>query len=186
MSKKNFTTGQSLKSLRNETGISFRELGRMTGISAAYLVSVEKNTSSPTIATLSKILKALGTDLATFFTDASGEPDKPVYGPNDMKTIQDEHREYVFLLPKRSDIRFEMVDETILPTEKDAEWEVHNCDIGGIIIAGGPAVLEIEGQEQWELKKGDSFYIKSKQKHRLINKGKRKLRQITVMDPPRY
>ena len=38
----NITTGQSLKALRNETGISFRELGRMTGMSAAYLVSIEK------------------------------------------------------------------------------------------------------------------------------------------------
>ena len=180
------TTGQSLKALRNEQGVSLRELGRMTGMSAAYLVSIEKGTSSPTIATLSKVLKALGTDLATFFTNASSEPDKPVFDSKLMKSVHDEHREYVFLLPKRSDMRFEMVSETILPDEKNPEWEAHECDLGGVILSGGPAELEIESIGKWSLKKGDSFYVKSKQKHRLINKDKGKLKQITVMDPPRY
>ena len=148
----NVTTGQSLKALRNDMGISLRELARMTGMSAAYIVSIEKGTSSPTIATLSKVLKALGTDLATFFANASSEPEKPVFHSKSMKSVCDEHREYVFLLPKRSDMRFEMVNETILSSEQDSEWEVHDCDVGGIIISGGPAELEIENVGKWPLK----------------------------------
>ena len=178
--------GQSLKALRNETGVSLRELGRMTGMSAAYLVSIEKETSSPTIATLSKILKALGTDLATFFANASSEPEIPVFDSKSMQSVCDKYREYVFLLPKRNDMRFEMVCETILPEKQNSEWEIHDCDIGGFILSGGPAVLEIDGVGKWPLKKRDSFYVKAKQRHRLINKGKYKLTQITVMDPPRY
>ncbi len=182
----NATLGQSLKGLRNDKGVSLRELGRMTGMSAAYLVSIEKGSSSPTIATLSKLLKALGTDLATFFANASSEPEIPVFDPKSMQSICDKYREYVFLLPKRNDMRFEMVSETILPEEKNSEWEIHDCDIGGYILSGGPAVLEIEGIGKWTVKKGDAFYVKTKQKHRLINKGAKKLKQITIMDPPRY
>jgi len=183
---KKTSIGQSLKMLRNDSSISLRELGRMTGMSAAYLVSIEKETSSPTIATLSKILKALGTDLATFFAKASSEPETPVFESNAMQSVCDKYREYVFLLPKRNDMRFEMVCETILPHEKNSEWEIHDCDIGGFLLTGGPAILEIEGVGKWPLKKGDSFYVKAKQKHRLINQGAAKLKQITVMDPPRY
>jgi transcriptional regulator with XRE-family HTH domain len=182
----NAVTGRSLKAYRNQAGISLRELGRMTGTSVAYLVSIEKGTSSPTIATLSKILRALGTDLATFFSIAASEPEKPVFSSKLMKSVSDEYREYIFLLPKRSDIRFEMVSETILAEEKCSEWEVHDCDVGGVIISGGPAELEIENVATWSLRKNDAFYIKSKQKHRLVNKGKRQLTQITVMHPPRY
>ena len=182
----NAVTGRSLKAYRNQAGISLRELSRMTGTSVAYLVSIEKGTSSPTIATLSKILRALGTDLATFFSNATSEPEKPVFSSKLMKSVSDEYREYVFLLPKRGDIRFEMVSETILPEDNCSEWEIHECDVGGVILSGGPAELEIENVGKWPLKKGDSFYIKSKQKHRLINKSKRQLKQITVMHPPRY
>jgi len=182
----NVVSGQSIKKLRTEAGLSLRELGRITGISAAYLVSLEKGASSPTIATLSKILKALGSDLASFFARASGEPEKPVFSAADRQTIQDAHRTYHFLLPKRSDIRFEMMNETILPSEKEPEWEVHDCDVAGTIISGGPAVLEMEGIGAWPVKKDDSFYIRARQKHRLVNKGNRLLKQITVMYPPRY
>lgn len=179
-------TGVLVKKVRADAGIRLRELSRMTGISAAYLVSIEKGTSSPTIATLSKILKALGTDLAAFFAQGANEPEKPVFAADAMKSVQDEDRQYLFLLPKRSDIRFEMVHETLSATEKEAEWEVHECDVGGVILSGGPAVLEIEGQGQWKLHKGDAFYVKAKQKHRLVNKGKKPIKQITIMDPPRY
>ncbi len=177
---------QSVKMLRNGAGVTLRELSRITGISAAYLVSVEKGSSSPTIATLSKILKALGTDLATFFTKMSGEPEKSVFISSQMQSVQDAHRTCIFLLPKRSDMRFEMLNEIILPFESETEWEIHDCDVGGVIVSGTSAELEIENVGKWPLKKGDSFYIKAKQKHRLINKGRGKLELITVMDPPRY
>lgn len=179
-------TSKLLKILRVEAGITLRELNKMTGISAAYIVSVEKGSSSPTIATLSKILKALGSDLATFFASMTNEPEEPVFSSSQMQFVQDAHRTCTFLLPKRSDMRFEMLNEVILPFEKETEWEVHDCDLGGVIISGSSAELEIEDVGKWSLKKGDSFYIKSKQKHRLINKGRGKLELITVMDPPRY
>lgn len=181
----NISTGKSLKTLRNELGISLRKLGRMSGLSAAYLVSVEKGASSPTIATMSKILKSLGTDLATFFSSGSFN-DSPVFDSKSMRTIDDESREYIFLLPKRSDIRFEMLHETISANEPSPEFEIHEFDIAGTIISGGPGELEIEGSGKWRLKRGDSYYVKARQKHRVLNKGKNKLKQITVIFPPSY
>lgn len=83
-------------------------------------------------------------------------------------------------------MRFEMVHETIGPGEKKPQWEVHDCDLGGVILSGGPGQLEIEGLGGWTIRRGDSFYIKAGFKHRLVNLGKRAIKQITVMDPPRY
>jgi transcriptional regulator with XRE-family HTH domain len=177
---------RAIKALRVDSGITLRKLSAITGITAAYLVSVEKGSSSPTIATLSKILRGLNTDLATFFGQMNGETEAPVFKASQMRSVEDENRSCTFLLPKTGDMRFELLDEKIKPTEKEAEWEVHDCDLGGVIMKGGTAVLEIENQGEWILKKGDSFYVKAREKHRLINKGRSTLELITVMDPPRY
>ena len=177
--------GQSIRRLRTEANIGLRALSRMANISPASLTAIEKGDTSPTLATLHKVLKALGTDFASFFASAR-EPENPVFAAGDMHSVSGAHREYLFLLPKRQNMRFEMVHETIAPTESETEWEVHDCDLGGVLLSGGPARLEIEAAGQWMLRKGDAFYIKAGAKHRLVNLGKRVLKQITVMDPPRY
>ena len=178
--------GQAIQDLRTQKRVGLRELARMTEMSPASIVAIEKGNSSPNLATLHNILKVLGTTFADFFANSSDQTQFPVFSSKAMRSVSDEHREYTFLLPKRIDMRFEMVHETIAPAEKQSDWETHDCDIGGVILSGGPAELEIEDAGKWQLKKGDSFYVKAKQKHRLVNKGKSKLKQITVMDPPRY
>lgn len=178
--------GRTLRRLRTEAGIGLRQLCRLADISPASLTAIEKGDSSPTLATLHKVLKALGTDFAEFFADSTENRRMPVFPSKEMHSVSDKHREYIFLLPKRRDVRFEMVHETIAASESKSEWEVHDCDVGGVILSGGPARLEVEGQGQWSLRQGDSFYIKAGFKHRLTNLGKRAIKQITVMDPPRY
>ena len=79
-----------------------------------------------------------------------------------------------------------MVQEIILPSEKSSEWEVHDCDIGGVILLGGPAKIEIESNGKYTLQRGDAFYVKAGLKHRMINLGRRQLKQLTIMAPPRY
>ena len=178
--------GKPIRRLRAEANIGLRELSRLADISPASLMAIEKGNSSPTLATLHKVLKALGTDFAEFFTGSADKPLEPVFPSKEMHSVEDEHRKYMFLLPKRQGMRFEMVHETIAHTEKESEWEIHDCDVGGVILSGGPARLEIEGLGQWILKRGDAFYIKASLKHRVINLGKNALKQITIMDPPRY
>jgi transcriptional regulator with XRE-family HTH domain len=178
--------GRTIRRLRTEAGIGLRQLCRLADISPASLTAIEKGSSSPTLATLHKVLKALGTDFAEFFASSAEGAESPVFSSKEMRSVADKHREYVFLLPKRPEMRFEIIGETISASESRSEWEVHDCDVGGVILSGGPARLEIEGQGEWRLGRGDSFYIKAGFKHRLINLGKRAIKQITVMDPPRY
>ena len=178
--------GKAIQSLRTQKKVGLRELARITKMSPASIVAIEKGTSSPNLATLHKILKALGTTFAEFFVNSAEQDQLPVFYSKDMRNISDKERIYTFLFPRRLDMRFEMVHETISPAERQGDWEVHDCDVGGVIMSGGPARLEMDGQGQWELRKGDSFYIKAGYKHRLMNLGKRPIKQITVYDPPQY
>ncbi len=158
----------------------------MANISAASLGAIEKGASSPTLFTLSKILKALETDFLELFAEASGKESSPVFSAHDSRGVSDDFREYIFLLPRRNDIKFEMVHEHIAATERTSEWDVHDADMGGVVLSGGPRVLEIEGMGEWTLRQGDSFYVKAGRKHRLVNKGKKAMTLITVYYPPRF
>jgi transcriptional regulator with XRE-family HTH domain len=178
--------GKLIEELRNAAGLGLRQLARMAGISATALSAIEKGATSPTLATLHKLLKALGTDFASFFSVPSGDENKVVFSENSHKVVQDLYRQYTFLLPKNRQMRFTMLREVILPSETEAEWEIQDGDVGGVILSGGPMKLEIEGIGEWTLRTGDSFYIKKDQRHRATNQGKKPLQMITVVDPPQY
>jgi len=179
--------GKKIKMLRTRAGVGLRGLSRLAEISPASLTTIEKGETSPTLATLQKILNALGISFADFFSGGSTSDQSPVYMFKNMESIKDENRQYTLMLPKRMDVRFGMIYETIGHSEDEAvEWESHNYDLGGVVISGGPAKLEIKDQGSWTIRKGDAYYVKAFSKHRLINSGKKSLTQITVMDPPVY
>lgn len=55
-------TGLKLKELREEAGMTRRELHEKTGISIATIIYIEEGTRSTTLETVEKILIALGHD----------------------------------------------------------------------------------------------------------------------------
>ena len=177
--------GPSLRRLRQQEGMTLRELSRCAKVSPASLSAVERGESSPTLASLHKILRALGTDFAEFFTAANAPEAASVFPARDMHAIEDAYRRYTFLLPRRSDIPFEMVHETISPSGGESEWEIHDCDMGGIVLSG-TGQLEIAGREAWPLRRGDAFFIRASQRHRAVNTGRGPMRLLTVWHPPRY
>ena len=178
--------GAQVRLLRARAGMSLRELSRKAGMSAAALSAVEHGRSSPTLATLHKVLSALGTGFQDFFAGAQAPSEEPVFRRAGRREARDAHRRYEFLFPQRADVRFELVSETIAATEGRVQWETHDCDMGGVVLSGGPARLEIEGVGEWELRRGDAFYVKAGQKHRATNRGRTSLRLITAWYPPRY
>ena len=180
------SVGQAIRALRMQKRVGLRELCRNAEISPATLSAIEGGHSSPTLATMHRILRVLGTDFATFFTNNTGPADSPVFRADQMTQISDGQRQCTFLFPRRANIRFTMARETQPALEQEAEWEEHDCDLGGVVIEGGPLEIEVAGQKTWRLSKGDSFYIPAGTRHRGRNIGRRTLHLVTTYDPPRY
>jgi transcriptional regulator with XRE-family HTH domain len=178
--------GARLQKLRTQSGVSLREVSRKSHLSASSLSAIEKGQSSPTLATLQRILQALGTTFTDFFGTPSAPDLHPVFRSDTMATIRDPHRIYTLLFPRRKDVRFEALHETLSPRESVPEWETHAFDVGGVLLKGGPVRLEIEGRGEWRLRRGDAFYIKAGEKHRACNEGAGDAVQVTIMCPPRY
>ena len=65
--------GSKIKDLRVQKGLTQEELADRTELSKGFISQLERNLTSPSIATLVDILQCLGTDIATY-------PDNPHEG----------------------------------------------------------------------------------------------------------
>ena len=74
--------GEKVKRLRLQRGLTQEELAARTELSKGFISQLERDITSPSIATLMDILEALGTDIAAFFNETQNE--KVVYPAEDM------------------------------------------------------------------------------------------------------
>jgi transcriptional regulator with XRE-family HTH domain len=161
-------------------------LGERCGITASYLSSLERGRSSPTLATLTRILHALGSDLESFFSEGGAHhASGPVYRRSDMRSASDSRRRYTFALPRREGIKIQLLDEYIAAGEEAPEFEVLGCDVSGVLLSG-TLELEIDGQTPIVLYPGDAFYIPENTRHRGRCLGSEPAHLITVYVPPKY
>lgn len=176
-----------LRELRKQRGLTLRDVGKKAGLAPSYLSNLEHGGSSPTLATLRKILKALDTDLKTFFSNTSEEVQKEgfIFRRENMRMAVDGARRYTFILPHREDIKVEPLDEYIMPSKLKPEFETLDCDITGI-ISTGTLELELEEGGRHMLRSGDAFYIPSGKKHRGRCLSLEPVHLITIYIPPKY
>ena len=59
--------GAKIKQMRNQKGLTQGELADRCELTKGYISQLENNLNSPSIATLTDILSALGSNLAEFF-----------------------------------------------------------------------------------------------------------------------
>jgi len=177
--------GSRLKRLRQESRLSMRQLSKVASVTVSYISELESGRVSPTIATLRKVLVALGTDLGTFFADNGTKTEDYVIRRDAMRSVTDATRRYVFLLPRRHDVQVEFVEECFEPGESP-EFEVISSDLAGYVVEGD-MILELEGEEQQLLKTGDAFYAPAGRPVRGSSAHKdRAVKLIAVYVPPRY
>ena len=65
--------GKKIKELRLRNNLTLEELASRSELTKGFLSQVERDLTSPSIATLEDILEALGTDLAHFFSEEKNE-----------------------------------------------------------------------------------------------------------------
>ena len=73
--------GSKIKELRVLKGLTQEELADRAELSKGFISQLERDLTSPSIATLVDILQCLGTDLKTFFDDT--EDDRVVFKRED-------------------------------------------------------------------------------------------------------
>ncbi|SEM64252.1 transcriptional regulator, XRE family with cupin sensor [Gemmobacter aquatilis] len=187
-----FDVGTRLKEMRLVAGLSQRQLAEASGVPHGQISMIETNRSSPSVASLRKILGGLGITMSEFF-----EPDTPTtqavfFKPQELRDLTT--KLYSTLDDPRGKITLQQVGdarahnlqvlyERYEPGADTGEAMLeHVSHEGGIVIAG-----EIEitvGDHCAVLKAGDSYLFDSNLPHRFRNIGDREAVVVSACTPP--
>lgn len=174
--------GHKLKQLRMQKDLTLEELASRCELTKGFLSQLERDLSSPSIATLNDILEALGSSLSEFFSEENNS--KTVFGKNDF--FEDEREDYTitWIVPNTQKNEMEPIMVTIPAGGESFEMGPHSGEEFGMVIEGS-VILEIAGKKQ-VVKKGETFYLHGKEFHKLKNENKTKARVLWVSTPPLF
>ena len=179
--------GVRLQSIRKLKGLSQRELAKRAGVTNSTISMIEKNSVSPSISSLKKVLSGIPMSLVEFFSLdlEQGNQTQVVYrasaltdiysGAITMKLIGKAH-------PGRA-IAF--LDETY-PVGADTgdDMYAHEGEAAGMLVEGR---LELTvGTEVFILEAGDSYYFDSSKPHRFRNPFEVPARLISATSPANF
>ncbi|MBM7583343.1 transcriptional regulator with XRE-family HTH domain [Caldicoprobacter guelmensis] len=176
--------GEKIRQLRLKAGLTQEELADRCELTKGFISQVERELTSPSIATLMDILECLGTNLKDFFSDAV--PEKVVFKKDDVFTKQDEELKHSikWLVPSAQKNAMEPILMQLEPGGSSSEDNPHDGEEFGYVISG--SINLYLGNRKYKVRKGESFYFKANQVHRIENAGKAKAVVLWISSPPSF
>jgi transcriptional regulator with XRE-family HTH domain len=177
--------GARIRALRLARGETLRKLAAQAGVTESFLSQVERGVASPSIASVQRIARSLGTSIAELFAtdDRAG-----------IIVRADDRRRVVYqglgavdeFLTRATDGRLQVIMSTIQPGGGTGdEAYTHDSDEEVVVVLEGVLDLWV-GQEHYRLETGDAVTHSSRVPHRNTNPGPGVARVLFCITPPSF
>ncbi len=174
--------GEKIKQMRNQKGLTQKELADRCELTKGYISQLENDLNSPSIATLTDILAALGSNLAEFFQEEAEE--KIVYSKNEFIEKNEDGVLWNWLIPNAQKNMLEPVLIELSEGSATVGDIPHEGEEFGYVLEGKIAITL--GNKHHICKKGEAFYYTASKPHAIVNKGKGKARFLWISTPPNF
>jgi XRE family transcriptional regulator, regulator of sulfur utilization len=151
---------------RKERGWSLDKAAEETGVSKAMLGQIEREESSPTIATLWKIASGFHTSFSSFIEDIQSNFAEPIHRGGEAQTIHPDDKKIrvVPLFPFDTQLHFEVYIIELLPGCEHLSPPHKHGVIEHIIVTEGKIEVLVNGV--WKaLNKGEGLRFEANQPH---------------------
>lgn len=174
--------GQRIKQQRVLKGLTQEELADRAELSKSFISQIERNHTSPSIATLIDILQCLGMTPGEFFNDMAEE--QIVFTKEDFFEKSDEQTKSVieWIIPNAQKNQMEPILLKLEPGGSTAPDIPHDGEEFGYVLSGS-IVINIGGRG-YKAKKGDSFYFVADKPHFIESKAGASV--LWVSSPPNF
>lgn len=187
-----FDVGGRLKELRKQFNMSQRQLADAADVPHGQISMIETNRSSPSVASLRKILSGFGISMSEFFEPDATGTHQPFYTPSEFRDLTSLLYRHDAAVSSKLAIRqvgdakthgLQLLHERYEPGADTGESMIeHEAVEGGIVTIGE---LEITvGDDVKVLKAGDAYLFDSRKPHRFRNISDRPCEVISACTPP--
>ena len=176
--------GNKIKELRISKNLTQEELADRAELSKSFISQLERDLTSPSIATLIDILQCLGTDLKDFFAEESDE--QVVFHDEDFFTKEDTELQKTieWIIPNAQKNMMEPIRLTLQPGGSTYRDVPHEGEEFGYILQGS---IQIHvGNKSYSAKKGESFYFIPHSEHYITANKTTGAKLIWVTTPPSF
>ncbi|NIQ40149.1 MAG: cupin domain-containing protein [Proteobacteria bacterium] len=203
--------GEKLKIARIRKKLTLQTLSEKCGLSRSFISQIERGEARPSLASLTKIVRALEISLWSLFSENQQRPLEEsqkttnlphiYFSPNLIEgyisrcQMVKKNRRKSIIIPD-SNIKYSMVTPDLnrkmqilnmiaQPGEDSGKgWFTHEGEECCYVVRGR---IEIQvGDEVFQLEEGDSLYFPSTAHHRWRNVGENQLELIWTMTPPSF
>jgi transcriptional regulator with XRE-family HTH domain len=175
--------GARLRSVREQAGMSQRELAKRAGVTNATISLIEQDSHAPSLASLHRILNAIPISMAEFFALPVSRQNALYYAKEDLAVVTRGGADLRVLGSERRDKKLQLFYERYAPgADTGEEMIVHNGETAAVIIQG-TVELEVNGQRH-RINAGGGFQLFTKQPYRLFNIGKQTAIVVCACTPP--
>lgn len=187
-----FDTGARLREERQRRRLSQRQLAALTGVTSGMISMIEQNRTSPSVATLKKILAGLGISLGDFFAGTAETGAKWYFRHAELREITPASRlgeaggGVIFRqIGRPGASAIQMLHETYAAgADTGPELYSHDAEEAGLVISG--RILVTVGEETQLLGAGDGYLFNSRTPHRFRNPGPETCVIVSACTPPTF
>ncbi|ABW19127.1 helix-turn-helix domain-containing protein [Alkaliphilus oremlandii] len=176
--------GEKIRRLRLLNELTQDELAQRCDLTKGFISKIERNITSPSIATLMDLLEALGTDVKKFFNE--DVQSKIIFTKEDIyeSVNEDLFHKVSWLIPNAQKNAMEPILIELDPYGTSNIEEPHKGEEFGYVLKGSIHVYL--GNRKFKAKKGESFYFKSSQLHYIENPTNKPALVLWVSNPPSF
>lgn len=174
--------GEKIKRMRNQKGLTQEELADRCELTKGYISQLENDLNSPSIATLTDILYALGSSLSEFFKEETAE--KVVFSKDEFIEKDSDGMLLRWLIPNAQKNMLEPVLVELNEGVSTILDVPHEGEEFGFVLEGRIGINL--GKSQHVCKKGEAFYYTANKPHSIQNVGKGKAKFIWISTPPNF
>ena len=174
--------GRKLKDLRVMKGLTQEELADRAERTKGFISQLERNLTSPSIATLMDILQCLGTNIGDFFNEETEE--QIVFSKGDYfeKLDSDLKNKIQWIIPNAQKNVMEPILLTLEPGGSTYPDNPHEGEEFGYVLKG--SVQLHVGNNIYKIKSGESFYFLPEKQHYLESRHGATI--LWVSSPPSF
>jgi transcriptional regulator with XRE-family HTH domain len=178
--------GSTIRRLREERNLSLKEVALRSDLTPSFLSQVERNITSPSVASLRKVAQAFGVPLTALFQGPS-IPENHVVRRKDRRQLIHPRRQWRdYLLTPNLTSKLQVILSVIEPGGGSGdEAYAHDSDEECVVILRGRLEFWV-GSDWYLLEEGDSIVFESRIPHRNSNPGPDQAEVLWITTPPSY